>query len=260
MANSAPEHRASCTPFNDKELPFERDYKLLNTKAEIQSYYDKVYNGDRRLMARAYWDASQKTIVLPYSSGNARVPAAFWEGVASHITQAFKNDYVNGLIYPDLGHIHVLVPTKTWDELKVSTPQSIERIEKVFALSETKALYHTAEMVQLKQGDFAKGTYPQDPWKLWRYFTRNLLGSFIGEKNVEVIWAGEKPTYNTVRSLPGYTDVVTLYISSNHNACLSFHENGTEKFFDITAETIPYEKPSAREPSSKTRTPKPDFH
>lgn len=254
------ETRGACSPFGDKELPLQRDYKFLNSKSDIESAFKKIYSSDRRLLDRAYWDASAKSIVIPYSSHTARIPSAFWEGVANHISKALKNEYANGVIYADLGHMHILVPEKIWADIKSTSTDAVMRMEKALAAPETKALYHTAEMVQIKEGDFAKGAFPQDPWKLWRYFSRNLFGSFTGEKNVEVLWAGEKAIYNTVRSLPNFTEVTTLYFSANHNGCFSYTENSEEKYFDMTFQTIPYENPSAREPSSKARAPKHDFH
>jgi hypothetical protein len=232
---------SACTPTSPSEIPLKRDYKILRTKAEIDQYAEKIYKSDARLMGRAYWDTTLNSIVIPYSEGSVKVAASFIDGIAGHLTMALKNQYADGIIYPDMGHVHLLLPTPEWEELKTSTADKNIRMEKVLASNTLKALYHTVEMVQLKDGDFAKGTFPQDPWKLWRYFTRNLLGTFNGLNSVEVIWASPSATYNTVRDVAGMTEVTTLYFSATHNACLPFATKDGEKYFDITFETIPYE-------------------
>lgn len=252
------ESRTFCTPFATGEKPFERNYEIYQNKQDLQNYVSQVYQGSRRLHDRAYWDTKEKSLVLPYAGTAIKVPAAFWEGLSKQFSQALKNDYATGVVYPDMGHIHILLPSSSWERIKKSAESKALRIEALLSSPEVQALYHTAEMVQLKVGDFATGTFPQDPWKLWRYFTRNLLGTFHPAAQLEVIWAGEKPKYNTVREIAGMTEVSVLYFIANREGCIPFAAEGTTKYFDMTFSTIPYE--ATRAPSAKRPTAGPELH
>lgn len=242
FAASAIEVSSRCTPFGNSEIPFERDYKFLNSKEAIDQEALAVYQGERRLKGRAYWDQSQGAYVLPYSRGEVKLTGNFINGLAAHFAKALENRYADAIIYPDMGHAHLVLSTKEWLEIKKSSEDMATRANKALASPFIKALYHTAEMVHIKEGDFAKGRMPQDPWKLWRYFSRNLLGGFESLPSVEVLWAGPKVIYNTVREVPGMTEFTTIYFVANKSGCFPFKSPEGEKFFDITFETIPYKQ------------------
>lgn len=239
--------RPTCTPFAAGESPWQRDYRILTSKTELEQTDRAGYEGRERLKDRAFFDGTTKSFQIPYSDAAARVPDRFIDGLAAHLGKALTNQYADAVTYVDMGHAHLLAPAEEWTRLKASG-SAIERMEKLLALPRLKALYHTAEMIQLKDGDFARGTFPQDPWKLWRYFSRNLLGTFEGERSLEVVWAGAGPTYNTVREIPGMTEIATLYFVSHHDGCFRFESKDGERFFDMTFEIIPYRPASAREP------------
>ncbi|KYG65738.1 hypothetical protein AZI86_01290 [Bdellovibrio bacteriovorus] len=232
----------NCTPFGNSEQPFERDYKFLNSKEAIDQDALATYQGEHRLKGRAYWDQNQRAYVLPYSQSGVPLTQNFIKGLSAHFAKALENRYADAIIYPDMGHAHLVLPTQEWIDTKKSTEDMTARVNAALASPRIKALYHTAEMVHIKEGDFAKGRMPQDPWKLWRYFSRNLLGSFESLPSLEVLWAGPKAVYNTVREVPSMTEVTTVYFVAHKSGCFPFKAPEGEKFFDITFETIPYKK------------------
>lgn len=232
----------TCTPSLDSERPLERDYEILKSKTDLEINGSEIYAAEVRLKGRAYWNPKIQHFVIPYGGSLAKLPQKFIEGLTAHFNQAFTNQYADALVYSDMGHAHLEMPTQQWQELKASIPDPVLRVEEVLSSPNLKALYHTVEMVQIKEGDFVKGPLPQDPWKLWRYFTRNLLGIFGDPHPVEVVWAGPNATYNTVRSIPEMTEVTTLYFSWNKSACFPFKIGSGKKYFDISFETIPYKK------------------
>lgn len=250
--------RDTCIPFSESEKPFARDYTFYEDKKTLLAYAKEVYEASRRLQKRAYWNADAESLVVPYGTTDIKVSAKFWQGLSGHITQALKRDYANAVVYPDLGHAHLLLPTAAWEAIKNNNSSNETRMEKVLASDQIQFLYHTAEMIQVKDGDFTKGTFPQDPWKLWRYFSRNLLGTTQNQNSLEVVWAGEKAIYNTVRSMPGMTEVSTVYFISNHRGCLPYQLDTTTQFFDFTFATIPYEV--GRAPSNKKLPHRDELH
>lgn len=233
--------RKTCTPTSSTEPPLTRGYRLLQSYDDIAQEAQNTYSSDRRLKGRAYWDSNMNTLVLPYGRTTVKLPPKFTDGLGTHLTKSLQNRYVDGIIYSDMGHVHLLLPSDEWKKIKDENSLQAARLEKALTSPNLKALYHTAEMVQLKEGDFAKGSFPQDAWKLWRYFSRNLLASFDEESPLEVIWAGAKPIYNTVRTIPEMTEFSTLYFSANHNGCIPFSSAEGISFFDLTADSIPYE-------------------
>lgn len=243
-AAQASDHRATCTPFTTSEQPFERDYQILNSKEDIDQDSISTYEGERRLKGRAYWDTQQSAFVLPYSKGLVKINDRVIKGLAAHFSKALQNRYADAIIYPDMGHAHLVLPDDEWTAIKTSTPETVLRINQTFLSPHLKALYHTAEMLQIKEGHFATGRLPQDPWKLWRYFSRNLLGGFENLPSLEVLWAGPTATYNTVRSIPQMTEVSTIYFVANKSGCFPFNSPEGEKYFDVTFETIPYKTKS----------------
>jgi hypothetical protein len=233
--------KPECVTFAEGEKPLTRESKVLVSKSELEEGFRKKYDGVERLKARAFWSASRGVYLIPYSGSAAVVSDVFIQGVTKHVSTAIKNRYADAVYYSDFGHAHLLLPESEWQQIK-TIDDPANRMTAILKSSSLKALYHTVENVQLKEGDFTHGAFPQDPWKLWRYFSRNLLGSFGDSAGLEVIFAGPDALYNTVRDIPGMANVSTIYISANRGACFPYAGDKAEMYFDLTFETIPYEQ------------------
>lgn len=210
---------ADCSPSNNDSAPLSRIIQIFQNQEELKDAYNQTYLSPSRFADRAFLEADH--ILIPYGKSKTQVPRSFIQRTIEHIDRALKNHYVDYVFYPDLGHMHLYLPSQEWSEIKKNENAS-QRLIALLSSKNLKSLYHTFELFQVKEGDFANGKLPQDPWKLWRYFSRNLLGSYGDQDRLEVIFAGANAQYNTVRSLEGMTEVTTLYVSSNKNGCFPY--------------------------------------
>lgn len=229
-----------CGPFQASETQVYRDARIFHSKQELEEQFHRLYESGHRLNARAYYDSSLNELRLPYRDHSVPLSKSFVNGLIRHIELAHKNSYVDYVYYPDMGHGHLYLPKQEWERLK-QTQDPVKRMERVLQSPHLKALYHTVELLQIKEGDFASGSLPQDPWKLWRYFSRNLLGDFQADPRLEVVFAGSDQFYNTVRNLEGYVEVTIFYISSSKDGCLSYGVKDETLHFDVTLEGPGYE-------------------
>lgn len=239
-----------CTPYSPAETPVYRDARIFHSRQELEDQFNQLYDSGHRLKARAYYDSLTSSVQIPYRNGSIEAPDLFVQGLIRHIELAHKNSYVDYVYYPDMGHGHLYLPREEWTQLK-RIQDLAQRMEKVLQSENLKVLYHTVEALQVKEGDFVSGTFPNDPWKLWRYFSRNLLGNFRAEPGIEVLFAGSDQVYNTVRKMDGHTQITVLYMSSSKDGCLPYDAKGRTYHFDFTLEGPSYEPPKAQQ-SRKT--------
>ena len=209
---------------------FSWDYSLI----ELRKKSDEIYMSAKRLKNRAYVNAEGQ-IVLPYDisrGGNIVITQSFVEQISSHIEQGFQQNIIDAVFFPDMGHSHLFIPQKKYDNFysKFEPNQFSQFYQKLFADTDLKILYHTAE--QLKTRD-ENGHLIQDAATINRYQTRNLIGS-NNNKTIFTIQNPESPA-NTAHDLPNhYYWGAGFNLSAQQNGCFSYRKNGQIHFFDLS--------------------------
>ncbi len=215
-----------CRKSSDPKAP---RFSVVKTLAELASQFQQIYESDTRLASRIYWQPNQQNFLAPYGGGEAVIPKAVIDKIADHLQTALDRGYADFPFYSDLGHGHLLYP-KSWGNQEGT---SLAILEKILNSSETKVLYHTAELLQLREGKFFNGALNPDPYMQWRYYSRNILGDLENSKNLAVLFA-KNEKYNTVRSLEAYREWGTFYFSANKNGCFPFQFHGKTHYFDLS--------------------------
>lgn len=93
------------------------DFHWSYTLPEMMEAFAKTYASDKRLGARAYWNAAKKRYELPYEKDRGAavvLPPRLIAAVSRHIEAAFQADYVDAVFFPDMGHSHLLIPEEHW--------------------------------------------------------------------------------------------------------------------------------------------------
>lgn len=231
---------SQCHPDQPSDQLIYRDFQIFHSKDQLKQSFNELYQSERRLKNRVFLSSSTHDYQAPYDGTLINLPKSFLLGVSRHIEKALKNSYIDYLFYPDMGHGHLYLPKKKWEQIKTLTGNKSERLLKALHSPSLKILYHTAELLQIKEGDFATGKLPSDPWKLWRYFSRNLLGHFNEGYELEVLYAGDKQIYNTVREIKNHVNVSIFYMSSTKKGCLSYSHSKRQLHYDLSFSNIPW--------------------
>ena len=211
---------------------FQWDYSLMDLIAKAV----EIRASPLRLADRAIFDENKKALVLPWRAefgGPVRLPANLIRSVQRHVEEALRLGYVDGIFFPDMGHTHLLIPQKTWDEVysKIPAQEQTKKYELFFADPEVKIFYHTAE--QLKMID-SEGNMIPDRRIQWRWFSRNLAGDNRGEGRLELLQNHKSPV-NTVSGVPGYRWWgAGFYLSEHNSGCIAFQHEGQIRYFDLS--------------------------
>ncbi len=212
-----------CSPTHTEETTLSRsEVKMVHSIAEAQRNYDTISSDIRRLKNRLYWSENEHS----FFSQNIKIPNAFTQNVIRKIEAALTNNYADFVYYADLGHFHILI------SLEEST--NSKNLQSALESPQTKFLFHTAELFQFREGDFLSGSFTQDPWMQWRYYSRNFVAVNDSSDNLTVLFAPPPAIYNTVRNLPGFQEVGTLYFSTNKNGCFQFQHKDQQLKLDMT--------------------------
>lgn len=208
-----------CNPTDENTLITKwSDWPIYSNVETLKSDFDILYNSTQRLKNPAYWDGEKHMLS---DSQSQELPYKVISAIATHISQAIENNYAEAVSYPDMGHVHVLIPEST---SKPST-DVLKRNDLLF-------LYHTAELLKMQQGSLGSPLV-EDSWLQWRYFSRNFIGTLDKNQNLAIIYSNST-YYNTVRSIPGYTEWTTLYLSASHDGCFEYKHKTQTKYFDIS--------------------------
>lgn len=218
-------------------------FKWGLSKQELLSLFDLTYQRPERLSHRAYLDNDGQTVILPYDAdrgGAIRVSYGFIESVQSHIEQALKLNFIEGVFFSDMGHSHLLIPESHFEQSSVGSNllQMSRFYERVLTHPDVLILYHTAE--QLKFLDSSSQVLP-DSYSQWRFKTRNLLGGVNPATPVQTIQNPESQA-NTAGSLPGYRWWGAGFnLSANKHGCFTYREpDGNIRRFDISMYDLTY--------------------
>lgn len=208
---------ADCGPNGLAPTRALREGYLADSMRELENQFKMIYHDTRRLKGRVYQENGFKALI----AGTVQeIPTAFLRALESHIETALKRGYADYAIYADMGHVHLLMPIG--QDLDLNSPH-------------LKLLYHTAELLRLKDGSLISGTVRTDPWLAWRYHSRNFVGTIKSPQELSVLFA-QGQSYNTVRKLEGYQQVATAYFSSNIDGCFSYRFKSDSYKFDLAFE------------------------
>lgn len=221
---------------SDESFLVVQDFRWGYKLAELLEKFVEIYQSEKRLKNRAYWDQSKKSLVLPYNDfngGPVKINAQFVKNVAGHIEQGIKHKIVDAVFFPDMGHSHIFIPqqkyTQFYDKFEVS--QFSQFYENLFQDTEIQILYHTAEQLQML--DQNNQLLPEERLR-FRHATRNLVGSTDGSNRIQWISNSQSPA-NTAHDLPGYHYWGAGFnLSGNKSGCFSASINGRELKFDIS--------------------------
>lgn len=233
---------ADCLPATVETSQLYEEDNWNHTRDSLLTLAEITYNDpSARLPARAYWDNTKQSLVLPYpkeQGGPIALSKEFVENVSRHIEQALATGGAEAVIFPDMGHSHLFIPEKIWHEkyAKYSVPAMSVMMAEIFKDPEIKVLYHTAE--QLGMLDQDKNVI-NDPYVRRRHAMRNILGSNDKVTDIAFLQNPESKA-NTVRELPGYYWYSGGFnISANKNGCFSYVHNGRVMHFDISMYDLP---------------------
>jgi hypothetical protein len=232
-------------PNEDEKILYAENFSGQFTLETLKEKEEEIYNSGKRLKARAYINTSGD-LVLPHRNGNeVNISSDFIKAISAQVENAFNLGYVDALIFPDMGHSHMMLEIENYvnniDPLEVRD-QHIA-YELMLKDKNTKYLYHTAE--KIKFFDEAGDMYP-DRKIGWRFYTRNILGSGDGSGHIELLHNLEHG-HNTSRSENYFNNKKYRYwgagfnISASVSGCFSFMRNGKKFNYDISLEDLPYE-------------------
>ncbi len=163
---------------------------------------------------------------LIYQDGSKKIEIPFdlLSALTSHLEKALKLQYAEFIFYPDLGHVHLLLPEKSF--VRKNIEDNLKRKDLVF-------LYHAAELFEFKKNSSLSSPLVDDEWFRWRYYSRNFLGTMDPQQNLQVIYSNNS-LYNTVRQVEGYEQVETLYFNAHQEGCFSYQAKSRRLHFDVS--------------------------
>lgn len=217
---------------NDLVL-YGEDFRWNYSLAEMLARYEEIYNSDKRLKLRAYYDLTDKKIKVPFIKNEnlIAIPDNFLNSIKIHIEEALHKKVIEAVFFPDLGHSHFYIPQDKWEKMS-DTSNQVLLYEKIFAEPGLKILYHTAE--QLKLWDENRNVLP-DPYILFRWQTRNLVGFNNGSHELMFLKKDEDIPNHFYYS-GGFN------ISANKNGCFYYIQNGNKIYYDISMADLEYKE------------------
>lgn len=234
------EAKARCQrPDPSEPIVKQEDFSWDMTRDQILAKSENLYKSGKRLMKRAYYDAVAQAFVMPGRTGDVRVPEKFILNVIGHVEESLRLNYIDAVIFPDLGHSHFFVPADIYDREIRPLPGEVEAYEKMFALPELKVIYHTGEQLKFKDEN---ETLLPDELIRWRYYVRNIVGDNSGARRIE-IHLNPTAKFNTVKDLNGYEYYGAGFnISSSESGCFAYQDGGRRRYFDLSLHDLPTDR------------------
>lgn len=230
---------AAATPNEDHLRSSEFSWGM--SREDIQKKQIEVYEKGLRLRERAFVEDGK--IYLPFKPFGGEeqkilLSERFIKSVIGHIENGLKRNYVEAIIFPDMGHSHLFVDEEFYNKFVKDIPvkEGHKRYELMLNHPETRFLYHTAEQLAMKNED---GTIKDDRHLQWRFFTRNLVGHNKNQGKIELLHQ-EDHNYNTARSYDkGFRYWGAGFnISATKNGCFSYQHNGQTYYFDLSLKDL----------------------
>lgn len=233
-----------CPPQSSAEpLLYMTEFKWGQSLPQMRAKFSEIYQSGKRLKARAYFDEQENSYVLPKPSGKVKISTDFIRNVTRHMEISLDRRYADFIFFPDMGHSHLFVPDADWSQIDdIPADQQHLVYQKLFSMPGLKVLYHTAEQLQVREGERGKGDFPQNTELLWRYFSRNPIGDNTTGENVAPFFAFTNDSYNTVNELKGYRSWSAGFsLSASKDGCFQYQApDGKIMRFDLSLEDLPY--------------------
>ena len=231
----------NCRPSANEDILRSGEFSWGMTLEEIKNKESDVYERGLRLNGRAF--VKDGEVYLPHSTYGSKEPKLiklserFIKSVTSHVENALKRNYVDALIFPDMGHSHLFIDQKFYDEVLSDIPvkEQHKRYELMLSHPKTKFLYHTAE--QLKMLDEGNELLPNRHLQ-WRFFTRNIVGD-NNQGKLELVH-NESHSHNTAHNYEeGYRYWGAGFnISATKKGCFSYQRDGKTYYFDLSLKDL----------------------
>jgi hypothetical protein len=242
------ENRCS-RPTEDSPIIYSNDYIWDYTPEYMAQRFEELYQSEKRLFERAYFDEGLGLFLLPGREvwgGDVVLPNRLIENVRRHIEKALLRGYAQYVFFPDMGHTHLFYPEDLWETEYASTPVSeySAMYARLFNDPELMVLYHTAEQLQLLDEN---DELLLDRHLRWRFFTRNVVGDNAHLSRLDLL---HEPSHksNTSRKLPGYRYWGSGFnISANKDGCFPYVYDGVTYWFDISLSDPPSNESSGGE-------------
>lgn len=229
------------TPSAAEPVLYQTDFDWGYSAKAMDQRFEEVYASGKRLAKRAYYDTAKKKFILPFypeQGGDVVLSKRLIQNVRRHIEEALERSYVQNIFFPDMGHSHFFIPSKSWKEKYNNYPinQFAQMYSDLLNDPELKVLYHTAE--QLKMLDEKQQVLP-DRETQWRFYTRNLVGDNSGLGRLE-IHRNLEQSANTVRDAEGYEYWGSGFnVSASKDGCFPYSYKGKTYYFDLSLYDLP---------------------
>jgi hypothetical protein len=232
-----------CTPPDaDEPVIYGNDFAWGYLPEEMARRFEEMYTSEQRLDGRAWYDTEADAFIVRGEStwgGDIRLSQRLIENVRRHIEHALDRGYARYVFFPDMGHNHFFVPEAHWadryDAFAVSDFN--ELYAELFEDEELLVLYHTAEQLQMLDGD---NNVLSDREVAWRYFTRNIVGDNAFADRLDIHHDLDELA-NTVRTYPGHHYFGAGFnVSANVNGCFPYVAGGDLLWFDLSLSDLPY--------------------
>lgn len=226
-------------PAEDEPILYAEEFSGSFSLERLKEKEQEVYASGMRLDERAY--LKDGLIVLPLEEDSfVRVPEVFIKSIIRHVEVAFERNYIDALIFPDMGHSHLFINMEYYksDVSPSVIKNKVLSYERMFSHPDTKVLYHTAEKVEMltKEGRLSEDRHMQ-----WRFYTRNLVGDNLAQGNVNFIFNHSQGANTAHDYGPGYRYWGAGFnISISKDGCFPFKRNGQTFYFDLSLKDLPY--------------------
>lgn len=191
--------------------------QLAENVSDLRNQFELLYNSPQRLANRVY-KAENGNYWATDGDQLKQISASFFAQLKTHIEQALKLGYADQIIYADMGHVHLLMPEG--EAFSYDSPK-------------LKFLYHTAELLRLKDGSIVTGSVRTEPWLAWRYHSRNFIAQNFRPSQLTVLFERSQ-SYNTVRRIEGYREIKTIYFTSNQDGCFRYQRGNKNLGLDVS--------------------------
>ena len=230
-----------CKPVGDnEEILYGTDFKWNVNREEMTSTYKKLYNSNKRLQHRAYYDSSRDVFLIKsgYTNNDIELAPRFIISMARHFEKALTNKYAEVPMFSDMGHNHFFIPSKLWDDKYSKLSDDREALyEEFFKEPKLVMFYHTAEQLKMvdDQDKVLDDTYLQR-----RYYTRNIHGDNSMTGSMDMVFSPIEE-YNTVSLIDDHRSwSAGVNMSANKDGCFAFKLHDKLIYFDISLFDLPY--------------------
>jgi hypothetical protein len=230
----------SCAKETTGPYVYSDDFHWGMTLDEIKEKGEEIYKSGKRLKKRAYFDGDNVVLPLAFFGGSdvVKLTPLFLKSVQRHLEVALARGYIDAVIFPDLGHSHMFIPSEFYETVLQPIPikERARMYELMLAHKGLKILYHTAE--QLTMVDEAKLPIV-DRAIQWRFYTRNVVGGNQGLGKVELLHEPNS-SHNTAHRYDGKHKYwgAGFNITASKNGCFSYDHKGEKRYFDLSFEDL----------------------